>query len=461
MFALSVEQIATACGGTVLGSPQRVVRGISTDSRTVTPGSLFVAIKGERFDGHDHVAAALGGGAVACLVSKPIEGVDGVLVTDTVAGLQRAAQVWRQRFSLPVLALTGSNGKTTVKEMLRTILIAHFGGQAQRVLATEGNLNNHIGVPLMLARLSAAHACAVIEAGMNHFGEIRTLTHLIRPSVALINNAGPAHLEGVGDLDGVARAKGEIFEGLVGSGTAVLNADDAYFEYWRGLLAPGTQLISFGTSPAATVRGTWTEIAESAPMQIACDGQQASVSLPLAGAHHRMNALAATAGAMALGVPLTTSAQALARFEPVQGRQRAITLANGALIIDDTYNANPASVRAAIDVLLTRKGKRVLVLGQLAELGQHSEALHREIGQIVGRSAVDRFFATGERMRVAVDACNALAAKGQWFETKAALAQALRAQLTAETVVLVKGSRSSAMEDVVAALAPDTTTRGH
>jgi UDP-N-acetylmuramoyl-tripeptide--D-alanyl-D-alanine ligase len=404
--------------------------------------------------------SALAQGAVACLASRPLSVGACIVVNDTIEAFQRIALAWRNRQHVAMLALTGSNGKTTVKEMLRTILIAHHEGAEQRVLATQGNLNNHLGVPMMLARLNTDHRHAVIEAGMNHFREISVLTRLIRPEVALINNAGPAHLEGVGDLNGVARAKGEIFEGLIEGGTAVLNADDPYFDYWRRLLHPSHKVISFGQHAKAVVRGVWQDVAHGATMHIEHEDLVHSIDLPLVGTHNRMNALAATAGALALGVPVNTSARALAQFAPVQGRQVEYTLASGAIVIDDTYNANPASVQAAMDSLGTRVGSRVLVLGQLAELGTHSEELHAQIGQWVAHSSIETLLATGERMRAAVSACNAISQKAQWFEDKEKLTAALRPMLKAHTCVLIKGSRSSAMEQVVQALAPQSQKQG-
>ncbi len=458
MLAMTAGEAANVCDGMCIGAREQRFVGVSTDTRTLVPSRLFVALKGERFDGHDHIAAATAAGAAVTLVARSsTASVAQVVVADPLAALQKLSQNWRSRFSIPFIALTGSNGKTTVKEMLRAIFVKHFQQGDTAVLATIGNLNNHIGVPLTLARLGDAHRVAVIETGMNHLGEIRALTQLIAPDVALINNAGPAHLEGVGDLDGVARAKGELLEGLPAHGIAVLNQDDVYYAYWAAQVTSKQTIIGFGTSPAARIRGTWQEVTAQATMEIAdaADGSTTSFTFPLVGHHNRLNALAAAATARALGISLGEIGDALSGFSTAAGRQHAIVGNNGAQVIDDTYNANPASMRAAIATLASYPGQKIIALGQMAELGTASEALHQTLGGDIARSETDLFFATGERMRAAVDACNAIAPKATWFASREALTEALYARLAPNVVVLVKGSRSSAMEYVVDALRAD------
>jgi UDP-N-acetylmuramoyl-tripeptide--D-alanyl-D-alanine ligase len=461
MLTMSLSQIANTCGAdfALHGASARIAKGISTDSRTLQPEALFVALKGERFDGHDHVQAALRAGASAAVVGRryakehsamPMLGVD-----DSYEALQQIAGAWRKTLSLPVIAITGSNGKTSVKEMLRTILIVHCDGVESDVLATQGNLNNHIGVPLMLARLSAAHRYGVFEAGMNHFGEISLLTRLIAPNVAVINNAAPAHLEGVGSMDGVARAKAEIFEGLTPSGIAVINADDRYCDYWKSRIGQ-KRTVSFGMHIDATVRGVWKNSDIDDPMTVRIGNDAATFSLAVQGAHNRMNALAAAAAAHALDIPLATITHGLQQFRGIPGRQAVRVGLRGARVIDDTYNANPASMRAGIDALAALPGKRILVLGQMAELGAESESLHREVGEAAKASGIERVFATGERMKAAVETCGATA---QWFATKSQLIDALCMELAPHVSVLVKGSRSSEMEDVVNAIL-DPQTQG-
>jgi UDP-N-acetylmuramoyl-tripeptide--D-alanyl-D-alanine ligase len=450
VFAMTVAEIARACNGQFSRDAATIgVRGIGTDSRQVAEGSAFIGIKGERFDGNAHAADALAAGAAICVTNRNDLGDRAIVVSDTTLALQQIAKAWRDRFAIPVLGLTGSNGKTTVKEMMREILIAHAGDRAF-VLATRGNLNNHIGVPLMLAELDRLHRYAVFEAGMNHFGEIRVLTHLIAPHVALINNAGPAHLEHVGSLDGVARAKGELIDGLSSHGVAVLNADDPYISYWRSRVLSTQRVITFGTSDAADVRGLWQSSNANTSMRIVTTAADVELDFPLVGNHNRMNALAACAGGIALGVPLPTIVHALTKFAAVAGRQKVIQGRAGSIIIDDTYNANPASMRAAVESLVTTSGRRILVLGPMAELGVDSEALHAQIGALIGASGIETFFATGDPMRAATLRCDEISnGKARWFASKTSLVEALLPMLQEGVTVLIKGSRSSAMEEVV------------
>ncbi len=453
MLSMGFADVVKACRGSSTGAQSTAaVQGISTDSRSIPERSLFFALKGERFDGHQHVVEALHKGASACVVSHAYARSHPdprlIAVGETYQALGEIAHAWRTRFSLPVLALTGSNGKTTVKEMLRSILVCHHAQLDAAVLATQGNFNNHIGVPLTLARLDAAHKVAVIEAGMNHHGEIAYLTRKIAPDIAIINNAGPAHLEGVGSIEGVAYAKAELFEGLRPTGTAVYNADDAQAPIWRACTA-GLRVLTFGTVAAADVRGAWSGIQAADALTIHYAGAAQTLALDHAGTHNRMNALAAAAGALALGVPLPTVAEGLRAFRGVAGRQAIVPGLHGSTVIDDTYNANPASMQAAIETLCGYAARKIIVLGQMAELGAGSEALHRQVGASIAASDIDLFFGLGARMRAGVEAAGT---KARWFESKAALIVHLKQELGKGVVVLVKGAHSMTMEEVVAAI---------
>jgi UDP-N-acetylmuramoyl-tripeptide--D-alanyl-D-alanine ligase len=423
------------------------VTGVSTDTRTIRPGDLFVALKGEHFDGHEYLVAAAEQGAVAALVSRDIAGASlpQLVVGDTRFGYGRLAKLWRGRFNPLTLALTGSNGKTTVKEMLRSILIAHTG-DADAVLATEGNLNNDIGVPQMMLRLGAQHRYAVFEMGMNHLGEIEYLSKLVEPDVALVIMAGTAHIGELGSRDAIAQAKGEIYAGLKPHGTAVVNMHDRYGTYWRGLIV-GQPVVGFGISPEDEVVGSFGQ----ATMTIAHKSESIGVRLQPPGEHNQRNALAAAAGAIALGVPLPAIKQGLEAFTGIAGRLRTLTGHNSATIIDDTYNANPDSVRAAIKVLAARKPPRVLVLGDMGELGADAAGMHREAGEYARNAGIDRLYALGDLSREAVAG---FGAAGAHFASPDELATSLLPLLQPQTTVLVKGSRFMRMERVVGKLVP-------
>lgn len=413
---------------------------VSTDSRTVQAGDLFVALRGERFDGHAYVAECLQRGAAAALVSQQVAGAGSQLVVaDTRVALGQLAAYWRSQFAIPLVAVTGSNGKTTVKEMLAAILRAAAGGDAA-VLATQGNLNNDIGLPMTLLKLREQHRYAVAEMGMNHAGEIAYLTRLGRPDVALVNNALPAHLEGLGSVEGVARAKGEIFQGLGAGGTAIINADDAYAPLWRELAAPH-RIQTFGLEQTADVSADYRLNADGSEVTLKTPQGSARLHLPAAGLHNVRNALAATAAALAMGVTLVAVVNGLQQFSGAKGRLQRKSGLQGCTVIDDTYNANPASMRAAIDVLAACPGKRVLVLGDMGELGADAEQLHAEIGQYARAARLDGLLTLGEMSR---------AYAGERYDTPEQLADALRPQLDNTTTVLVKGSRFMRMERVVA-----------
>ncbi|MES9833711.1 MAG: UDP-N-acetylmuramoyl-tripeptide--D-alanyl-D-alanine ligase [Candidatus Thiodiazotropha sp. DIVDIV] len=422
-------------------------QSVSTDTRTIQPGDLFVALTGPNFDGHRFVEQAIEKGAVAIMVSSPQDSeIAQLQVSDTRHGLGRLAGYWRDRFEVPLVAITGSNGKTTVKELLAAILKIRG-----TVLATKGNLNNDIGLPLTLLRLQDQQY-AVVEMGANHSGEIGYLSQVAHPDIALINNAGAAHLEGFGDLLGVAQAKGEILSGLKPSGVAVLNADDDFFALWRGY-AGERRIISFGTSSKADVQSDlnqaemrWTDQGFQNHMQVRYLDQQFEVHLSLAGRHNLMNALAAIAAALGMGCGVEDIQKGLASVQAVEGRLRLLVSPAGYRLIDDSYNANPDSVDAAIEVLRSAPGERYLVLGDLAELGADSVALHGEIGDRAKQAGLEHLYTLGELSRNAVER---FGAGGVAFSGLGELVDALDAETRSGDAVLVKGSRSAGMDRVV------------
>jgi UDP-N-acetylmuramoyl-tripeptide--D-alanyl-D-alanine ligase len=427
---------------------------VGSDSRAVMPGMLFVALKGERFDGHDFVREVLAQGAAGALVeqawAKANSDLPLVAVADTRLALGALAAHWRARFHLPLIGVTGSNGKTTVKEMCAAILRAHFGQHA--VLATTGNLNNDIGLPLTLLKLRAEHHGAVIEMGMNHPGEIDYLTRIAQPTVAVVNNAQRAHLAGLGSVTDVARAKGEIFAGLAPDGVAVINADDAHAALWREL-AGGRRCLGFGLANGAEVRGHWqpghAHTGFGGELFLSTPQGEATVQLAVPGEHNARNALAAAAACLAAGVPLAPVARGLAGYGGVKGRLQRKAGCHGATLIDDSYNANPDSMRAALDVLATLPGRRVFVMGDMGEVGEAAGQMHDEIGGYAKSQGIDQLFALGEKSAAAVHNFDG---GGQHFSSVAALVAALRPLMDKDTTVLVKGSRFMRMERVVAEL---------
>jgi UDP-N-acetylmuramoyl-tripeptide--D-alanyl-D-alanine ligase len=413
---------------------------VERDSRAVQAGDLFLALQGERFDAHDFVPQ-VAGKASAALVSHAVDAdIPQVVVDDVRLALGRLAAAWRQRFQSPLVGLTGSNGKTTLKEMLAAILALQGN-----TLATAGNLNNDIGMPLTLLRLRDTDRFAVIEMGANHFGEIDYLTQIACPDVAIINNAGASHLEGFGDIAGVSRAKGEIFNGLVQSGVAIINADDTYADYWRGL-NQGRQVISFGLDNAADVSGG-SDI--NTPFYLQVNEQILPVNLKLLGRHNMLNALAATAAALALGVELDTVRQGLESLQPVKGRLNPKAGKHGGRVIDDTYNANPSSTAAAVGVLAGLQGRKILVLGDMGELGNTGEQLHTAIGHQAAAAGIDALYTLG---KLSANASVAFGQPQRAFNDLEALLASLDEDLQPGDTVLVKGSRSARMERVVDAL---------
>lgn len=447
MIALSMKMLAELTSGQLFGGDITVAE-VTTDTRKISAGCLFIALKGERFDAHDFVADAFASGATALLVSKHLPvAVPQVVVADTHRALGQLAGWVRQQSTARVVALTGSSGKTSVKEMVAAIL-----RECGETLYTAGNLNNDIGVPLTLLRLTAAHHYAVIELGANHQGEIAYTTGLTRPEAALVNNLAAAHLEGFGSLAGVAKAKGEIFDGLPVNGTAILNAQSNDWPHWQTKLADkkvwhfSAQAQSgcdFSTSDIA-VSSTGTQFVMHTPKG------HIPVYLPLPGCHNVANALAAAALAISVGAPLSAIQQGLSRLNPVPGRLFPVELSPGKLLLDDSYNANVGSMMAAVQVLADMPGYKVMVVGDMAELGDEAEICHRQVGDAARLAGVDKVLSVGTLSRLIGEASGV----GEHFSDKPAITARLRTLLSrhATITLLVKGSRSAAMEQVVQSL---------
>jgi len=451
---MSIADAAQAVGGRTHGAPARFT-SVSTDSRSIEAGALFVALRGERFDGHGFIAAARERAAAAALVDEASgpqlrdPGLPCIVVEDTRLALGQLAAHWRARFSIPLVAVAGSNGKTTVKEMIAAILRAHYGEDA--TLATQGNLNNDIGLPLTLLRLREAHRAAVVEIGMNHPGETACLAGIARPTIALVNNAQREHQEFMKGVEEVAREHGAAFVALPADGTAVINADDPYAAYWRSLVAP-RQVRDFGIEQPAAVTGRYTLADFSSEITLSAPEGSVAFTLQAAGLHSVRNAVGAAAAATAAGAGLAAVASALAGFAAVKGRLQIKRGRSGAVIIDDTYNANPDSVRAAIEVLSRLPGRRILVLGDMGEVGDQGEAFHRETGRCAAQAGLEEMLAIGD---LAAHAFAEFGLGGIWYAQIEDLLKDVAEKAVAGTSILVKGSRFMRMERVVAALADE------
>lgn len=443
---LLLSEVAAALQGRVVEADCRF-NGVSIDSRAITKGQLFIALTGPRFDGHDYLNEVAAKGAVAALVERevPESALPQLVVADTREALGRLGALNRAGYDKPVAAITGSSGKTTVKEMLACILRTRGP-----VLATKGNLNNDLGVPLTLLELTAEHTAAVIELGASRVGEIAYTVAMTQPHVAVLNNAGTAHVGEFGGPDKIVEAKGEIIEGLKADGIAVLNLDDKAFAIWNNRAA-GRKVLSFAlNNPQADFYAS--DLSRDAR---GCPGftlhsplGSERVQLNLLGTHNVANALAAAAAAHALGVSLFGIKTGLEAVLPVKGRAVAQVTASGLRIIDDTYNANPTSMCAAVDILAAFSGRTVLVLGDIGELGEWAEQGHREVGAYAA-DKVSALYAVGPMMAHAV---TAFGHQARHFANQADLIKALRAEHETNTTILIKGSRSAAMENVVAAL---------
>jgi UDP-N-acetylmuramoyl-tripeptide--D-alanyl-D-alanine ligase len=457
----TLAQFAASIPGAQLVGSDAAFEGVSTDSRTAPAGALFVALKGETFDAHDFLGQVAGRGVAAVVVHALPEGwtLPAIVVPDTLVALGRIANAWRSQYTIPVIGVTGSNGKTTVKEMIASILAQAFGEDKR--LATQGNLNNEIGVPLTLFRLQAQHRAAVIEMGMNHPGEIARLAAIAAPTVAMVNNAQREHQEFMHTVEAVARENGSVLQALSRDGVAVFPGDDTYTGLWRGL-AP-CDVLTFGLSPACDVHATYVSTGFGNELVVSARGAQSTVKLAAAGEHNVRNALAAFASTLAAGIPVEAIVRGLEAFAPVGGRLQRKQAANGATVIDDTYNANPDSMRAAIDVLAAYPAPRILVVGDMGEVGTQGKEFHEEVGAYASLQGIEHVLAFGELARSMVTPGAPGARHYEQFdELLAALDQTLggnRTEDTSGTTVLVKGSRFMKMERVVQHLTGSTPSK--
>jgi UDP-N-acetylmuramoyl-tripeptide--D-alanyl-D-alanine ligase len=440
---MHLHEVASALQASAVG-PDVAFDVVATDSRNLPPGCLFVALRGERFDGHTYAARALELGAAAVMVESSV-GLDvspAIVVKDTRLALGQLAAWHRKNQPARVMAITGSNGKTTVKEMLAAILAAHAGEDA--VLATQGNFNNEIGMPLTLLRLTPAHRYAVLEMGMNHAGELDYLSRLAQPDGALVNNALRAHLEGLGSIEAVAKAKGEIYVGVKADGLCLVNLDDPHAALWHQL-AGDRRVVGFGLDQG-DVRADYRLREFGADLTLHTPAGDIETTLDVPGLHNIRNAVAAAAAAFALAVPLAAIARGLASFAGVKGRLQPHPCILGARLIDDTYNANPDSVAAAIQVLAAQPGKRLLVLGDMGELGTGAAEMHHEMGARARQAGIDRLLCLGEQ---SAEAVRAFGPGAMHFERIEELLAEIEVALGPDVTVLVKGSRFMKMERVV------------
>lgn len=437
---LTMLDIAQAVQGQHTGD-NPYINGVSTDSRNIESGNLFVALRGERFDGHQFVNDAVQKGAVGVLVDNSIESpASQIVVGDTELALGELAAHWRRRFAIPVVAVTGSNGKTTVKEMIGRIL--SFNADA---LISRGNFNNPIGLPLSLLKLRQQHQFAVVEIGMNEIGEIEHLAKIAKPTVAVITNAGAAHLERLTSISQVATEKGKIISSLGKDGIAILNRDSEYFPPWCAA-AGSREIVTFGFSNEADVSATYEELEFGSAIRIRTQRGNLNVKLQLAAEHNVTNALAATAVAIALGISLKIIKSGLESMTPVGGRLQLREHLKGGPLIDDTYNANPNSVAAALDYLSNLSGDRRLVFGDMFELGSKDKQFHRDIGRKARSCGIGRLYALGTLSSLAVQE---FGHGGRHYSDKDSLVRDLREELHATTTVLIKGSRGMKMDEIV------------
>lgn len=433
--------------------------GVCIDSRQIRPGNLFVAVRGERFDGHRYIAEALEKGAVAIVAEVSPDTVNApmLLVPDTRVALGQIAHYWRRQFSLPVIGVTGSNGKTTVKGMIASILQAAFG--VGNYLATEGNLNNEIGVPLTLLRLNSEHRAAVIELGMNHPGEIAKLVSIARPTVGLVNNAQREHQEFMASVAAVAEENGAVLCDLPVDGVAVFPGDDPFSALWSDVTRwPTRRNFTFGLSDEVQVRADYQLHATGSDLMIKTETKTIAVHLSIPGLHNVRNALAATACALAIGIDGDVISRGLTTFVPVAGRLQHKRARNGASVIDDTYNANPDSVRAAIEVLAQAAAPRILVLGDMGEVGSNGAAFHQEIGAYARTCGIEHLITLGELTDAAA---SAFGAGAQHCSDVQAVTRAVMGLMAESATVLVKGSRFMRMERVVQSLTGELSTEIH
>ncbi|NKB75918.1 MAG: UDP-N-acetylmuramoyl-tripeptide--D-alanyl-D-alanine ligase [Gammaproteobacteria bacterium] len=446
---IRLSQIAAVVEGALVG-PDAECHAVKIDSRSVQCGDLFVAIPGEKYDGHDYVATVSEQFAAGAMVSKPQNTEIGqVVVKDTTRSLGLLGAHWRSRFDVPVVSVTGSNGKTTVTALISTIL-----NVTGNCLSPKGSFNNQWGVPLTLLELRDAHDYIVVEMGMNHIGELDYLSSLARPDVALLNNAAPAHLEGLGSVEKIAEAKAEIFNGLRDGGVAILNADDAFYGYWKdGLSAHegNHSVLTFGWSENADVVIENLVCLESgSSFELKISGQRISVDIPLLGAHNAMNAAAAACAAYAIGLTPEQIKEGLENGKAKAGRLNMKNGLFGSMIVDDSYNANPASMKAGIDVLARMDRRKILVLGEMAELGDSAWDLHYQIGKYAKDAGIEQLYCLSEKnTQVSSAYVEGYGGDAKQFSSLTALVEELKSVLDADVLVVIKGSRSSGMERVV------------
>jgi len=449
---MKLSEIATCVNGQLVGDDS-LANGVSIDTRTLQKGNLYIAIAGKTFDGHDFVELAEKAGAIAVLTHKKLEtNLLQIVVNDTHLALAELAGAWRKKMNLNIIGVTGSNGKTTTKEMLAAILSVN-----NSVLFTQGNLNNDIGVPLTLLKISPEHRYAAIEMGANHAGEIAYTSRVANADVVIITNVGAAHLEGFGDVNGVAHAKGEIIKTLNPNGVAILNADDAFFDYWKNV-ADSRKVITFGLSKNANVRAENIDVKIEnhqfvTRFDLKIGSSEIKINLPLAGNHNVLNALAATAATLALDIPLAQIKQGLETMSPVKGRLQLLRGRLGSTLINDTYNANTSSLKAALNVLEKCDGEHWVVLGAFGELGDDTERLHFEMAETLKNFGVKRLFAVGELTQQTV---TAFGENAQHFSSQTELLQTITPLLTGNETILIKGSRSQRMENITTALVEPT-----
>ena len=449
---MKLSAIATCVNGKLMGEDV-LANGVSIDTRTLKNGQLYIAIEGKTFDGHDFVELAEKAGAIAILTHKKLEtNLPQIVVSETHLALAELAGAWRKKMNLNIIGVTGSNGKTTTKEMLAAILSVN-----NSVLFTQGNLNNDIGVPLTLLKISPEHRYAAIEMGANHAGEIAYTSRVANADVVIITNVGAAHLEGFGDVNGVAHAKGEIIETLNSNGVAILNADDAFLDYWKNV-ADSRKIITFGLSKNANVRAENIDVKIEnhqfvTRFDLKIGNSEIKINLPLAGNHNVLNALAATAATLALDIPLAQIKQGLETMSPVKGRLQLLRGRLGSTLINDTYNANTSSLKAALNVLEKCDGEHWVVLGAFGELGDDTERLHFEMAETLKNFGVKRLFAVGELTQQTV---TAFGENAQHFSSQTELLQTITPLLTGNETILIKGSRSQRMENITTALVEPT-----
>lgn len=443
---MKLSILARNTQGKLLG-PDVNYTGLSIDSRSIKPHELFIAIRGEKFDGHTFIELAKQRGAAGALVDHAIEtDLPLVVVQDTRKALGELAKQHRREFSIPIIALTGSCGKTTTKEMIRSIL-----AEVGPVLTNFKNFNNDIGLPLTLLNLTAQHCYAVIEMGANHAGEIKYLTHITQPNVALITNIGPAHLQGFGSIAGVAQAKAEIFSGLVKNGVAIINADDKFADTLQKECMP-FRVVRFGLSDVTDFFATNIQMdvdGKTSFLLHAPNGKEMMISLSLPGQHHVLNALAAAAAASQVGIELPLIKSGLEKMQPVPGRVIVSKTKVGATLIDDSYNANPSSVAVALKLLAHYSGQRIFVMGDMGELGQNAVDYHRQIGQLAKELNIDDVYTCGDLSK---ETAKAFGANAKHYPNHQELILALKPHLQENVTILIKGSRSAQMEKVAAAL---------